>query len=143
LWTAGTTTGQHLGQQSADFVFAPCDDAADQKTSFSRSLFQHIRVRGVAGLVAIHVPMGGYRRPVEAKILQGLGAAKGVPDVLLWHAGKSYAIELKSNSGRVSESQAAMLDWLDKAGVATAVAHGIDQAVSILEGWQLLKNRAV
>jgi hypothetical protein len=38
-----------------------------------RSLFAYIRARGVAGLVAIHVPMGGYRRPVEAKILQGLG----------------------------------------------------------------------
>jgi hypothetical protein len=52
-----------------------------------RSLFQHIRVRGVAGLVVIHVPLGGYRRPVEAKILQGLGATAGTLDVLLWHGG--------------------------------------------------------
>ena len=53
-----------------------------------RAVFQHIRARGVPGLVAIHVPNGGYRRPVEAKILCGLGVTAGVPDVLLWYAGK-------------------------------------------------------
>jgi hypothetical protein len=82
---------------------------ARPEDQIQRALFQHIRIRGVAGLVAIHVPMGGFRRPVEAKILQGLGATKGVPDVLLWHAGKSYALELKSEDGRLSESQADFL----------------------------------
>ena len=52
--------------------------------AIQRAVFQHIKARGVAGLVAIHVPLGGYRKPVEAKILQGLGVTAGVPDVLLW-----------------------------------------------------------
>jgi hypothetical protein len=47
-----------------------------------RSVFQNIRARGVLGLVAIHPANGGYRKPVEAKILAGLGVTKGVPDVL-------------------------------------------------------------
>ena len=54
-----------------------------------RAVFQHIRARGVAGLVAIHVPNGGYRRPVEAAIMKGLGVTAGAPDVLLWHDHKA------------------------------------------------------
>ena len=65
-----------------------------------RAVFQHIRARGVAGLVAIHVPNGGYRRLTEAKILAGLGMTAGVPDLLLWHDNKAFAIELKSEDGR-------------------------------------------
>jgi hypothetical protein len=86
-----------------------------------RALFQHIRARGVDGLVAIHVPNGGYRRPVEARIMQGLGVTAGTPDLLIWHAGKSFAIELKSDSGRLSDAQVEMLTRLKDAGVATAV----------------------
>jgi hypothetical protein len=109
--------------------------------AIQRALFQHIRLRGVAGLVAIHVPNGGFRRPIEAKILAGLGVTKGVPDVLLWHDGKSYAIELKSEDGKATSSQIEMLNRLGEAGVATAVCHGIDQAVTCLESWRLLRGK--
>jgi hypothetical protein len=64
------------------------------------------------------------------------------PDVLLWHAGRSYAIELKSESGHTTEAQVDMLTRLKDAGVCTAVAHGIDEAITVLEGWQLLKGKA-
>jgi hypothetical protein len=107
-----------------------------------RALFQHIRMRGVPGLVAIHVPMGGFRKPVEAAIMKGLGAAKGTPDVLLWHAGKSYALELKAEGGRLTESQADFLRKLADAGTVTAVAHGIDYAIKQLEDWGLLRGHA-
>jgi hypothetical protein len=97
-------------------------------------LFQHIRARGVRGLVAIHVPNGGFRRRVEAKILVGLGVTAGVPDLLLWHDGKSFALELKSEDGRVSKTQADMLARLSAADVCTDIAYGLDRAVEILEG---------
>jgi hypothetical protein len=32
-----------------------------------KTVFQHIKQRGVEGLVALHVPNGGYRRPVEGR----------------------------------------------------------------------------
>jgi hypothetical protein len=35
------------------------------------------------GVFAFHVPNGGYRRPIEAKILQGLGVVPGVPDAAM------------------------------------------------------------
>jgi hypothetical protein len=67
----------------------------------------------------------------------------GTPDVLLWHDGKNFALELKSETGRVSTAQIEMLDRLSAAGVATAVCHGIDEAVMRLESWKLLRGRAL
>jgi hypothetical protein len=107
-----------------------------------RAVVAHLRARGVTGLVAIHVPNGGLRSRVEAKILQGLGVTAGVPDLLLWHAGKSYALELKAEGGRASDAQVQMLTRLKDAGVLTAVGTGIDNAIAILEGWQLLRGKA-
>jgi hypothetical protein len=109
--------------------------------AIQRALFAHIKARGAKGLVAIHVPNGGFRRPIEAKILAGLGVTKGTPDVLLWHGGKAFALELKSEDGKATDSQIEMLNRLGAAGVATAVCHGIDQAVRCLESWRLLRGK--
>jgi hypothetical protein len=90
--------------------------------------------------VFLHPANGGARSAIEGAIFKSLGVAAGAPDLLLWCDGKSYALELKAESGRVSESQADMLDRLGKAGVATAVCHGIDSALATLEGWHLLRG---
>jgi hypothetical protein len=108
--------------------------------AIQRCVFQHIRARGVPGLVAIHVGNGGYRRPAEARIMSGLGVVPGVPDVLLWHDSKSFALEIKSETGKLSEHQTLMLTRLENAGVSTAVCHGLDASIKCLEGWKLLKG---
>jgi hypothetical protein len=108
--------------------------------AIQRAVFQHIRARGVPGLVAIHVGNGGYRKPVEAAIMKRLGVTAGVPDILLWYDHKSFALEIKSGSGRLSEHQIEMLSRLENAGVSTAVCHGLDASIKCLEGWQLLKG---
>jgi VRR-NUC domain len=99
-----------------------------------------LRQRGVPGLVAIHCPNGGWRSPIEAKILQSLGVTAGVPDVLLWHDAKSFALELKSETGRTTEQQLEMLNRLSEAGVYTAICHGLDRALAVLEAWNLLRG---
>jgi hypothetical protein len=105
------------------------------------TVFLHLATRGAPGLVAIHVPNGGARSPVEAAILKGLGVTAGVPDVLLWHGGASYAMELKAEVGRASEAQIEMLNKLAAAGVHTAVAYGLTGALTVLEGWGLLRGK--
>jgi hypothetical protein len=107
-----------------------------------RAVVAHLRARGAPGVVFLHPANGGARSAIEGAIFKSLGVAAGAPDLLLWHAGKSYALELKAQAGRVSESQAAMLDRLSKAGVAVAVCHGVDRAIAVLEGWQLLRGKA-
>jgi hypothetical protein len=73
--------------------------------------------------------------------LKGLGVQRGAPDLLLWHDNKAFALEIKAEDGRTSEAQLAMLERLSQAGCYTAVAHGVDRAVAILEAWELLKGR--
>ena len=97
----------------------------------------------MTGLVALHPANGGYRRKTEARILAGLGVTKGAPDVLLWCGGRSYAMEIKSEDGKLSEAQAEMISRLDGAGVFCAVCYGIDRCLACLESWGLLRGKAV
>jgi VRR-NUC domain len=112
-----------------------------EEDGIQRAVFQHIKLRGVPGLVAIHVPNGGYRRPTEARIMKSLGVTAGVPDLLLWHDGKAFAMELKAAAGRITEAQLEMLNRLSEAGVFTCVCHGLDKALAVLEAWNLLRGR--
>jgi hypothetical protein len=103
-----------------------------------RALFEHIRSRGVAGLVAVHVPNGGHRRPVEAAIMKGVGVTAGTPDILLSWADKSFALEIKDVAGRFSDAQADMLARLSQAGVDRGRLR--PGSLDILERWLLLKG---
>src|SRR5262245_12108697 len=107
-----------------------------------KSVVAHLKARAVAGVVFLHPANGGARSAIEGAILKGLGVVPGAPDLLLWHQGRSYALELKAEAGKVSESQASMLQRLEAAGVATAICHGVDAAIATLEGWQLLRGTA-
>ena len=107
-----------------------------------RQVFVHLRTRATPGVVAFHCPNGGYRRPVEAAILKGMGVLSGVPDVIAVKRGQTYALELKAPNGRMSNVQHATCAALMKAGAMCAVAYGIDDALRQLEAWGLLQGRA-
>jgi hypothetical protein len=105
-----------------------------------RAVVQHLRLRGVPGLVFLHPANGGARRPIEAAIFSGLGVRAGASDLLLWHAGKSFALELKPPGGRATEAQLEFLADMERAGAFTCLAEGLDRALSVLEGWGLLRG---
>jgi hypothetical protein len=115
---------------------------ASPEQGIQRALFQHLRVRGVPGLFAFHPPNGGYRRPIEAKIFQGLGVVSGAPDVFIIHHGQVYALELKSEDGRLTASQVLVQNALREAGAQVATTYGLDAALEQLERWNLLRGRA-
>jgi hypothetical protein len=92
------------------------------------------------GVALLHPANGFYRTKAEAGIAKAMGVTAGAPDLLLWHDGRSYALELKSAVGRISDAQLDMLDRLFEAGTRTAVAHGLDRALAILEAWGLLRG---
>jgi hypothetical protein len=117
-------------------------NARMREQDIQRAVFQHIAQRGALGLFAFHPANGGYRRPIEAKILQGLGVTSGVPDVIAIHEGRCYALELKREGGRPTEAQLACLAAMERAGAFTAVAEGLDRALACLESWGLLRGRA-
>jgi hypothetical protein len=107
-----------------------------------RAVAEHLRQRGAPGIVFIHCPNGGYRRPVEASIFKSLGVRAGVSDLLLWRDGKSYALELKAPGGRATEAQLEFLADMEAAGAFTCLAEGLDRALDVLESWGLLRGVA-
>lgn len=116
--------------------------SARPEDQIQRAVFQHLKTRGAPGVFAFHVPNGGKRKPIEASILKGLGVRTGVPDIIAIHNGRTYGLELKSEGGKVSESQIEAIAAMEEAGAYTCVAEGLDRALAVLEAWGLLRGVA-
>jgi hypothetical protein len=110
--------------------------------AIQRAVFQHLRARAAPGVFAFHPANGGYRKPVEAAIMKGLGVVAGVPDAIVIHEGRCYALEIKAPGGRATPKQLAAVAAMEAAGVFTAIAEGLDRALAILEAWRLLLGRS-
>jgi VRR-NUC domain len=134
--------GPTWGSSREALCYAPVMRRQRPEQQVHRAVVAHLKARGERGVVFLHPANGGARPAVEASIMTGLGVVPGAPDLLLWHEGKSFALELKAARGRISEAQAEMLARLSDAGVFTAVCHGVDRAVAVLETWGLLRGTA-
>jgi len=106
------------------------------------AIFEHIAWRGVKGLFAFHVPLGGWRSVIEAKIFRSLGVVAGVPDIIIIYGGRCYALELKAEGGRATPKQLEAIAAMEAAGAYCCIAEGLDRALACLEAWGLLKGRA-
>ena len=110
--------------------------------AIQRAVFKHLAVRGTPGVFAFHPANGGYRRPVEAARLKGLGVRAGVPDIIAIHRGHVFALELKTEHGKATEGQLQAIEEIRAAGGHAQICHGLDCALAALEGWGLLRGRA-
>jgi hypothetical protein len=81
------------------------------------------------GAFAWHTPNGGSRDPREAANLKRQGVKAGIPDVLICWGGKVFGLELKSHSGRISDSQAATFPLLRDAGMRIEIARSHSEAI--------------
>jgi hypothetical protein len=100
-----------------------------------RAIFQHIAARGVPNLFAFHPWSGGYRSPIEARVMSGAGVRSGLPDVVLIHNGKVLGLELKAPGGKLSPAQTSAHRQLRAAGCEVATAVDLDEALACLESW--------
>jgi hypothetical protein len=114
---------------------APLTEAAIQ-----RAIVQHYHLRAAPGVFMFAVPNGGYRPPVEAAIMRATGTVAGVPDTVWIKDGRAYFLELKAEGGRLSEAQERVLIALREAGALATHAHGLDQALRVLEAWGILRG---
>jgi hypothetical protein len=103
---------------------------------------EHLRLRAKPDVLWLHCANGERRDARTGAKLKHMGVLAGAADLLLWHNGNSFALELKRPGGRLSEAQLEFLARFAEAGGHTAVAEGIDRAIACLEGWQLLRGRA-
>jgi hypothetical protein len=106
------------------------------------AIFEHIAWRGVKGLFAFHVPLGGWRSVIEAKILKSVGTVAGIPDVIAIHDGKVFCLELKADCGRLTDVQRDAHERLREAGATVATCSGLDEAIAQLTEWRLLRGSA-
>jgi hypothetical protein len=115
---------------------------AQPEALIQRAIIDHLAWRGHVDAFSFHVPNGGYRRPVEAAILKSIGTIAGVPDIVIIYRGHVYALELKSERGRLSDVQRVTHERLRRAGATVATAFGLDQALAQLVRWDLLRGAA-
>lgn len=113
-----------------------------REQDIQKAVFAHIAQRGVPNLFAFHPANGGYRRPIEARILKGQGVRAGVPDVILIHAGRTYGLEIKAEGGRATQKQLDAIAAMEAAGAYCCIVEGLDRALAVLEGWGLLSGRS-
>jgi VRR-NUC domain len=110
------------------------------ETAIQCTVVQHLNARAVPGLLFWHTPNGGYRSKYEAVTFKAMGVKAGVSDLILFHTGKLYCLEIKAKGGRASDEQLAFISDVDRAGAYTALATGLDACLATLEAWGLLKG---
>jgi hypothetical protein len=110
--------------------------------TIQRAVFDHLCLRAAPGVFAFHVPNGGYRKPIEAAIMKGLGVRAGVPDIIAIHEGRCYALELKAEGGRATPKQLEAIAAMEAAGAYCCIAEGLDRAIACLEAWGILRGHA-
>jgi hypothetical protein len=65
--------------------------------------------------------------------LKGCGLKQGMPDILLFHQGRCFGIELKSYKGTLSRAQLEMHDKLRAAGTEVFVCASLDEVLYALK----------
>ena len=110
----------------------------------------HLRQRGSPGVVFWHTPngtkLGGKRSkkgyPIQAGRLKRFGVRPGVSDVVAFHQGRMFCLELKAPGNKPTAEQYAFLSAMEEQGAFTAWVDSLDRALAVLEEWKLLQGRA-
>lgn len=112
------------------------------ESSIQRAVIAAWRANPAPNTLLVHVPNGGYRSPIEAKIMKGQGVTPGVPDLMYFSAyGNVRFLELKSAKGRLSPAQIDMHASLAAMGHEVRVAHSVDEALAILQDWGAFRRK--
>lgn len=107
------------------------------------AVFEHLRRRPAPGVFAFHPKNGGPHQSTDAQRIRNAarGVVSGMPDIMilrkLSYLGESgidvFGLELKTEDGKLSPDQSDTLDALDRIGVTTKIAYGLDDALDWLE----------
>jgi hypothetical protein len=116
---------------------------AQPEAQLHRALVEHLLLRAKPDVLWLHPANGERRDAITGAKLKRMGVRAGASDLLLWHQGNSFALELKAPGGRLSEAQLEFHARFADAGGHTAVAEGLDRALACLEAWGILKGKAI
>jgi hypothetical protein len=102
------------------------------------SLLQDVLRRGV---VMAHVPNQGLRLVRYLKKLLRMGMKEGIADLLFFHEGRTFFLELKSSTGSLNENQRKFRAEIEAAGFEYRIAKTLDAAIEIVKEWGLINPR--
>lgn len=109
-----------------------------------KAIAAHLRQRGAPGILWWHTPNGahvpGRRGRVQGGIQKAMGVRAGVSDIVALHKGRFFALELKVPGGQPTELQLEFISAVRANGGFACVAEGLDQAISALEMWGLVRG---
>lgn len=90
------------------------------------------------------IPNGGTRNRLEAIKLKRTGTTAGIPDLEILHRGRALFVELKTERGKVSESQRHIIPRIERAGCPVAICRSLDDVKAFLaeQGVPLRTERA-
>lgn len=69
---------------------------------------------------------------IEAVNLKRQGVRAGVPDIIIIYGGKAHGLELKSKTGKLSDSQKVTFPLMRDAGMRIEVAHDFNEAIALI-----------
>ena len=105
------------------------------------ALIQRLKIMGRPDVTYFHCPNGGERSKRAAALFKAMGVSPGVSDLLFfWPYRKALFLELKADKGDLTAEQEFFLERMRKCGFDAECAHGLDEAVSILESYGLLSK---
>ena len=98
--------------------------------------FKH-QYPAISGL-CFAVPSGGYRKPIEAKILSGEGVKAGISDIILLYPNSkhnSLCIEMKIPGGKQTDKQREWQALAERHGNKYVVCHSLDEFMREVNGY--------
>lgn len=104
------------------------------------AIIEQLQARGADNVVSIHIPNQGKRAPQYTSKLIRMGMRPGASDLVFAYRGCFYALELKAPGGRTQTNQLKFLEDVRNAGGFAELCEGLDEAITTLENWGILKR---
>lgn len=115
----------------------------DAMTEFDLHIFvaELMRKAGRRDVIFAHVPNGEARNAVTGAKLKRMGVRPGFPDFIfiLPPHGRAAFLELKTEKGRLSQTQKTFETDAEQCGAYYAVARSPGEVEGILQAWQVLR----
>lgn len=105
-----------------------------------RAVAELLQIKARTDVLWFHVPNGGKRGKSEAGRLKCMGTLAGVADFVLIRDGRTFGLELKTPTGRLSKAQHEFGKRLVAASGMFSVARSLEEAQATLSGWGLFDD---
>jgi hypothetical protein len=112
---------------------------AQLEAQWQRSLVEHLHGCARSDVWWCAIPNGGWRSPIEAAIMKGLGTRAGAPDLLIVRAGQPIFIECKAPGRKLTPAQIECHEALRRASATVETFDNIDAALAFLRRLGVLK----